>query len=296
MFFDVIEEPLQRRETARTAQQPAVHTDRQHLRRFVTLCVQDVERVAQVMEEVVRRVEALRRGKAHVVGIERVRHHKVRLDVATAGLHLRPERQVVAIVVGVVHETALLHDETTRIRTVAAGVPTQRRATRHFLEDVDGDAHVLTLGRLVHVLIVNPAPAVTRNLVPKRLECRRHLRVTLHGHCHAKHGQRQASTLELAQDAPHARARTVFIDGFHAHVTGLVGGRANDLGQELLGRLVTVQYTVLAALFVIQHELDGNARTSRPVGKRYMSAVADKVAGIILGIRVAAGHDVLASF
>ncbi len=52
--LDVIEEPLQRDEATGTAEQPAVHADRHHARRFGALRVEHVERVAQVGEEVIR--------------------------------------------------------------------------------------------------------------------------------------------------------------------------------------------------------------------------------------------------
>ena len=55
VLFDVVEKTLQRAEAARAAEQPAVHADRQHLRRFVAFFVKHVECVAQVREEVVRR-------------------------------------------------------------------------------------------------------------------------------------------------------------------------------------------------------------------------------------------------
>ena len=46
---------------------------------FLALGVEHVEGVLQVREELLAGVEPLRRGEAHVVGIERVGHDQVRL-------------------------------------------------------------------------------------------------------------------------------------------------------------------------------------------------------------------------
>ena len=67
------------------AEQAAVHADRHHLRPVVALGVEHVEGVAQVGEEVIAGVEALRRREAHVVGVERVGHDEVR-HVRAVGL------------------------------------------------------------------------------------------------------------------------------------------------------------------------------------------------------------------
>jgi CheY-like chemotaxis protein len=72
--------------------------------------------------------------------------------------------------------------------------------------------HVLALGGLVDVLVVDPAPAVAGDLVAQLDEGGGHLGVALQRHRHAEDGQRQAAALELAQDAPDAHARAVLVD------------------------------------------------------------------------------------
>src|SRR5437773_9617960 len=59
---DVLEKSLQRFEAARTSYQPAVESHGHHA---VAFLVQRVERVLEVGEELVPRVEALRGGEAH---------------------------------------------------------------------------------------------------------------------------------------------------------------------------------------------------------------------------------------
>src|SRR6185503_334252 len=61
---DVFQEALERRRAARPADEPAVQAHRHHAPAFR---VQDIERVLQVVEEIVARVEALGRREAHVV-------------------------------------------------------------------------------------------------------------------------------------------------------------------------------------------------------------------------------------
>ncbi len=111
-------------------------------------------------------VEALGLDEAHVVGVERVGHDEVRHDAAVALRDLGPERQLVAVVVAVVFVAALIDDEAARVRAVAAGVPAERpSAAGQLLDDEVRDADVAALGRLGHVLVVDPAQAVVRDLM-----------------------------------------------------------------------------------------------------------------------------------
>jgi hypothetical protein len=102
-------------------------------------------------------------------------------------------------------------------------------------------AHVFALGGFVHVLVViqrQPWQAISWPSSTKA----RQLGVALQGHADAKHGQRQAALLKLAQDAPHAGTRAVFVDALHAQVALRVAGRVEHLGQELLGAGVAMQH------------------------------------------------------
>jgi hypothetical protein len=105
--------------------------------------------------------------------------------------------------------------------------------------------------------------------------------MTLDRHADAEYGQRQATLFEFAQDAPDTRPRAVFVDRLHAHVARRIGGRADDLGQELLRARIAMQHAVFTALFVIQHELHRDARPSGPVCLHRVAAVADQIAWIV---------------
>ena len=87
--------------------------------RSVAFGVEHVERVAQVLEELVAVVEALRHREPHVVGVQRVGHDQMRRCAPSVASHLHPERQVVAVVVGVVLEAAVLGHQPARVRAVA---------------------------------------------------------------------------------------------------------------------------------------------------------------------------------
>src|SRR5690554_4473362 len=140
---------------------------------------------------------------------------------------------------------------------------------------------MLALDVLRHLLVVNPAVAVTGNLVTQLLEGMCHFGMTLQRHGHTKDRQRQAPTLKLTQNAPYTGTGAILIDGLHAQVTVGIGSRSDDLGEELLGAGITVQHAILAALFVVEDKLYGYFRASRPVGMGRVTAVADKITGVI---------------
>ncbi len=149
-------------------------------------------------------VEALGRGEAHVVAVQGIGHDQmVVLDALAVGLP-GPERQVVAVVVAVVEEAALVEDQPPGVGAVAAGVPALGLLAVEALKDLHGALQMLALDVLGHFLVVNPAVAMTGDLVAQLLERLSHFRVALKGHGHAEHGERQAAPFELPQDAPHA--------------------------------------------------------------------------------------------
>ena len=150
---------------------------------------------------------------------------------------------------------------------------------------------MLALGRLVDLLVGNPAPAVAGDLVPELAERRRRFGMPLQRHADAEHGEREAAPLELAQDAPHADARAVLVDALHGQMTRRKARRIEHLREELLGAGVAVQYRVLAALFVIEDELQRDAGLVGPAGMRRAAAVAGEVTRIgMAGIHGGLAH------
>ena len=163
MPLGVFDEALQRGQTSGATQQAAMHADGQHFRRtFAAFRIEHVEGVLQVLVEVVTLVEALHLGEAHVVGVQRIGDHQVRLD--RRGFRV-PVGQVVIVGVRVVEEAAVLAHQTPSVGAGAAGVPAQRALAGEFRENTDGLEHVFTLLGLIHVLVVDPAITVAADFV-----------------------------------------------------------------------------------------------------------------------------------
>src|SRR5262245_62682436 len=92
MPLDMIEKPLEGIAASGAAAEPAVQTDRHHLRRVLAFTVEIVEGRAQVVRELGGACKPIDRGEAHVVAVERVRDYQV-----TASAHALPVRQVIRI-------------------------------------------------------------------------------------------------------------------------------------------------------------------------------------------------------
>ena len=279
----MVDEAREGREPRGAPGDPAVEADRQHLRpveaRGVALRVERVERVAQVRVELVAAVEALRRREPHVVRVERVGDDEVRHAPARA-VHLGPVRQVVRVAVRVVDEAAVLDDQPPSGRAVAARVPPLWRPAGEPHDRVDRALEVLALERLVGVLVAHPAPAVARDLVPVAQERVDDGRMPQHRHPDAEDRERNAALAEQPQESPDAGPRAVLVERLHAHVAHPERLGADDLRQERLRRLVAVQHRVLAALLVVEDELDGDAGAAGPACVRRVLAVAGEVARV----------------
>src|SRR5262249_49685342 len=101
----VVEKALQAGNTTRPSDEPGMQSDRQHLwriePRWISLAIQRVECVAQIVEELCAGIEPLHQREAHVVTVERIRHHEVRYRVCGfAARHLCPVGEVVGVRVG----------------------------------------------------------------------------------------------------------------------------------------------------------------------------------------------------
>src|SRR5688572_18227489 len=272
----ILDEPLERGEAAGPADHAAVQSHRHHP---PALGVEDIERILQVAEEIVAAVEALRGGEPHVVGVERIRHDELRLSMPGV-----VPRQVVVVVVGVVYEAAVLDHQLARVRAGAPGVPAERPLAGKAAVDLDRAPHVLALLVDRHVLVIDPAPAVARDLVPGLEHRLDRGRVALHRHRHAIDGERQLVAREQVEDAPDADARAVLVERLHRHVAhALERLRADDLGQERLRRLVAVQDRVLAAFLVVEDEVERDAPAAGPLYLRRPCAVADEITRILHG-------------
>src|SRR5690606_12527970 len=111
------------------------------------------------MPELTSGVESLRRRKTHVVDVQRVRHHELRLAEGAI-----PVRQVVSVGIRVVDESAVLCNESVCVRAAASEIPAEWTRPRQFLVNLYSPFQVLSLHLLLDELVVDPAVAVSGDL------------------------------------------------------------------------------------------------------------------------------------
>jgi len=104
VLADIVEKTRQRGSAAGTADETAMQADRHHLRPIVALGVERVETVLEIGEELFAAIETLRRGEAHVVGVERVGHEQL-----LAFSVIVPIGQFVGIDVGRIEKAAFFY-------------------------------------------------------------------------------------------------------------------------------------------------------------------------------------------
>ena len=141
---------------------------------------------------------------------------------------------------------------------------------------------MLALHVAIHMLIVDPTPAVANHVVVGGFDRRDDIGVTREGHRHPEHRQRQPASAELLMDAPEPGAAAVLIQRVHRHVPVRVAGGADYIGEKLLGTGVAMQNMVFRPLFIIEDKLHGNARLVRPLRVRRLTGVSSQVARVIL--------------
>ena len=206
----------------------------------------------------------------------------MRLLAAIRERDMGPERQIIAVVVGIIGKAAMLDHQLSGMRRIAPGIPALRCAAGQFAEDLDSGTQMRALRVDIDVLVVNPEQTMAGDFMPELDKCLGQLGMSLQGHRHAKYGQWQLTLFELAQDAPDADTRPIFVDRFHREVTRRIGCSTNNFGKKLLRRWVAMQYRVFATFFIIENKLDSDLGLSRPVGMRDLTAVANQVAWIVV--------------
>ena len=181
----------------------------------------------------------------------------------------------------------MFDQQAARLRTVATGVPTQRRTAECRSQDLNRARHVLALDCLIDLLIADPAQSVAGNFMSQLFECADCFGMTRNCHRNREDRERQLMAFEYPQHAPQTCPRTILIQRFHAHVTHRKSLRPDDLGQKHLRGRITVQNAALPTLFEIQYELQRDTCAAGPLRMRRVSPVAGQIARVLL---VLSGH------
>ena len=130
---------------------------------------------------------------------------------------------------------------------------------------------------------------LARHLFPRsrfsvfaRDEGARRFRVAFERRGDAEDAHLDGEFLEDAQHPPDADARAVFERRFDQRIALARHRRKADIVEHALRSLVAVEDIGLAAAFIVEVEIDGDARPARPLGVRRVGAMADIIARPIL--------------
>ena len=127
MGFCIFHKPTQGRHATGTTDQTAMQPDGHHFGRSrLPLGIKRIKRILEVIEKLVARVEPLRRGKAHIIGIQRIGY-----DQLIAPLNRHPIGQIIIIGVGNIIKPALLRDQGDRVDRTAPRIPSARTFACH---------------------------------------------------------------------------------------------------------------------------------------------------------------------
>ena len=195
--------------------------------------------------------------------------------------HRDPIGQFVVVGIRVVQETTFLDQQAARVlaRTVAA-IPAKRALPGQIGNRRDCACDLFTLFFFRQLEMLDPAPAMAADVVLGRGNGIGDARVALQRQGAAEQGQWQATLAKQFENAPDADAAAEFVHAFEREIAR--AGRhpaARYFGQAQFVTPITVTDGVFGAFLVVEHHVDGDARIARPVGLRWLSAVADKIAG-----------------
>ena len=197
MALHMIKEFLQPGKTGRPPDKTAMQPYRHHLWGGIALGIQRIECINQIGGKLVPGMKALCRGKAHVVGVQRIGDNQMRaVGLAT------PERQVIGIVICIIQKAAFLGDKHARMLRCAARIPAQRAGAADGCVDVDGLLQMRPLLIHGHAVIIDPAIAMRGNLVTIGKGTLDDCRMTLHGHRHREQCQRHIAVTEKIKQPP----------------------------------------------------------------------------------------------
>ena len=94
--------------------QPYAH----HFGSGFALRIEQIEGISQIGKKLVARVKPLSRSKSHIVVVERVWNHQMRLAVVIV-----PVGEIIGVAIGVIEKPTLLDHKLSGMNTGASGVP-----------------------------------------------------------------------------------------------------------------------------------------------------------------------------
>ena len=206
-----------------------MQADIHHFRRALcALAVQHVKTILQILEEMIARIEPLRRCKPHIVSIQRVGNNQMR-PLRT----FHPIGQIIGIGVGRVEKPALLHDQGLRVHRTPARIPAERAFSRQFGMQADGFGNLAALLLDGHILVLDPFQPMRGDFPIGLLHRLQLIRTARHGGRHAIHGHRHVALGEHPPEPPEPGTGAIFVNRFHVPVA-LTRPlcRADDFGQE----------------------------------------------------------------
>ena len=210
----IVEKPFQPHHPPRPADQAAMQPDRHHSGPpRLTFGIQRIKRIFQIAEEMIAGVEALWRGEAHVIGVERIGDHQL-----VAPAHLDPIGQIIVIGIGNPVKAARLGHQPHGIGRTAPGVPAARGGTGNFGMQPDRLGNRRPLLRLGHILVVHPFQPMRRQFPPGVDHRHGLIRIARQSGGDAKDRQRYPHPGEQPVQPPEPGPRAVVVDRFHVPV------------------------------------------------------------------------------
>ncbi len=148
--------------------------------------------------------------------------------------------------------------------------------------NVDCPLQVLALRRLIHILVVDPAKTVARDLPVRRPHRGYRFRVAFERHRNTKDRHGQVALCEQPVQPPEACPRPILVNRLHVHVSRIGYWRGtDDFGEKGFRCLIAVQDTILGPFLVIDDELYSDPRATRPAGIGQVGPVAAKISRVV---------------
>src|SRR5579871_2759121 len=276
--------------TARAGRDAAMQADRHHARMPRPLGIENAQRRGQMVVEVVGCSELGGRQPIVVVG------KAVRNDQMRAITDLDPIGPVIGIIVGIVEEAAMLHEQRAGVPAWrVTALPAERGPARGPFDAGDGPRNDLPLLVPPQLGVPDETIAVAAEIeagIPDRVGNRRIAPQRLGA---GIDGERDAAFGHQIGDAPEADTRAVFEQRFSNEITGAGRDFPRDgVGQRGLGRRVAVRYRRLRAFLDIEDNDDRKPGIVRPARSRRRPAVADEIS-LVMRLHCARGTPANAS-